>query len=270
MRLWEQYENPNWLARAARQQGLSGQTAGVFRDLSQSVHEFGRAQFASSYARGGFAATAFAPTTKDALLNPFKRTRSYGSKGHIKNLQKLAQLNPGDKGIQKALKSAEGSKGVFKGMAGRVAGFGLGAAFTVAPLFTTPGGLDEKLRATAASGASAVGWAAGAKVGTSIGAGVGSAILPGVGTAVGAVGGFVVGGLVGATGADQLVTAGFRFADHLVESERAKRNLNWINDSSAFQTRKAATMRQQSLQAMNRGMMSSRSVLGREAAFMHM
>jgi hypothetical protein len=204
------------------------------------------------------------------MLNPFKRSHSVGSRGHIENLERLAQMHPGDKDISKALNSAKSSSGIsLKGAAARIGGFGLGAAFTMAPLFTTPGGLDDKLRAVAGSGASAVGWAAGAKLGAASGAALGS-VIPGLGTAVGAVTGTVLGGLAGAIGAEQIVSFGFQQMDRLVEGERAKRHLNWVNESAAFRTRKSATMRQQSLQAMNRGMMASRSVLGREASFMHM
>ena len=54
-----------------------------------------------------------------------------------------------------------------------------------------------------------------------------------------------------------------------VEKERDLRKLNWVGNTDAFNTQRAHTMRQTSLQAMNSGMMSARSMLGREGVMLH-
>ena len=275
MRVMEDFANSSWLAKSAsRNTGIPGAIAGGFRDLSESVHEWGRGQFASSYARGGLARTAFGPSTGDILRSPFRKELTEGSPRHIANLKRLAKLDPENKNILKALKSAESSSGaassMLKRVGGKALGWGLAGAFALSPMFTTPGGVDKKLRATAGEIGATAGFAVGAKVGSVAGAAFAGAISGGILAPVG----FVVGGLLGGFAGDEIGRAvpriGFQFADKLVASERQKRHLNWVNDATAFRTRKAATMRQQSLSAMNRGMMASRSVLGREAAFAHM
>jgi hypothetical protein len=66
--------------------------------------------------------------------------------------------------------------------------------------------------------------------------------------------------------------AAYGFANRLVDNERRRRGIEWngwAGQTQVFNTQKAATMRQRSLEAMNRGMMNARSAMGREASFMH-
>jgi hypothetical protein len=244
-----------------------GPNPGIRGEMLWEGHEFARSYFPSSYARGGFATTAFAPTAKEAFVSPWRRTRKYGSPQHIANLRRMQAIEPNNKNITEAIQKAERGPGKV-GALKRAGRFGLGAAFVAVPMFTTPGGLEEKARATAGGVAGIVGWEIGSRAGMGIGAAAGSLLGP-VGTAIGAGAGYVAGGLAGAIGFDEGFQALSRIPDRMVERERARRNLNWRGDPTAFMTRAAHTMRQQSLQAMNRGQMSARSMLGREGVMLH-
>lgn len=88
----------------------------------------------------------------------------------------------------------------------------------------------------------------------------------------------VRGGLMAGT-AGALVTlgvagglyGGYKAVDYLAQRGAASRspNLEWGGLSKSMTTRKAATMRQRSLAQMNRGAMSARSLMGREAQYLH-
>jgi hypothetical protein len=244
-----------------------GANPGFRGKMNWRAHQAGRSLFPSSFARGGFAATAFAPTAGEAFVSPWRRTHQSGSPQHITNLRRMQAANPSNKRIAKALQRAE-SGPAKTGFFGGITGLGVRGAFAALPAFTTEGGVYEKGMAVAGGAAAVVGWDVGMKVGMGVGAAVGS-VVPFAGTAIGAG----VGALVGAFAGSMLAEEGFRAAaeipTRMVEETRKRRGLNWVGDTSAFNTQKAYTMRQQSLQAMNRGMMNSRSVLGREAMMIH-
>lgn len=252
------YQNPN--------------PTGGLRDLQWDVHKFGRNMFASNFARGGASNTLFAPTAGEAFRSAFQRTHKFGSPQHISNLEFMAQQSPRNPMYARALKKAKAGE-VQKSLGRRIAGgalkTGIGAAFVALPAFTTPGGIPEKTRAVVGGAASLLGWEAGSKVGMGIGAAAGSAILPGIGTAIGGALGYIGGGILGAMGVDEGVQALMKIPDNMVERERKRRHLDWVGNMDAFNTQSAATMRQMSLQAMNRGMATARSAMGREAVMFH-
>lgn len=61
----------------------------------------------------------------------------------------------------------------------------------------------------------------------------------------------------------------YKYSDVQIQAERERRKFTWSAHTAPFRTQKAATMRQQSLALMNRGAMSSRSLLGQEAVYVH-
>ncbi len=231
-----------------------------------NAHTFGRQQFAKSFARGGIASTMFAPTRTEMLLSPWRAKHAEGSAQYVNNLRKLQKLHPNNPGIGKALAATE--KGAARGIGRGLAGGALGAAMVVAPAFMENGPAEEKARAVTKGIGGLAGFAIGAKAGAGIGAAVGS-FVPLVGTAIGAAVGAIVGGIGGSIAGEEGTDFLTRIPDRMVERERAKRRLDWGNNSAAFQTQRAHTMRQQSLALMNRGQMSSRSLLGQEAMFVH-
>jgi hypothetical protein len=238
---------------------------GYLQQSMWNAHVFGRQQFAKSFARGGIASTMFAPTRKEMLLSPWRRKHSIGSTEHINNLRKLQKLHPENPGISKALASTQKgtSSSLIRGLGGGV----LGAAMIVAPAFTE-GPIQEKARAVTKGIGGMAGFAIGAKAGTGIGAAIGS-FVPVVGTAIGAVVGGIAGGIGGSFAGESATDYLTRIPDRMVDRERERRKLNWGQHTAAFQTQRAHTMRQQSLMLMNRGAMSSRSLLGQEAMFVH-
>lgn len=235
-----------------------------------NAHVFGRQQFAKSFARGGIASTMFAPTRKEMLLSPWRRKAAEGSAQYMSNLRKLQKLHPNSPGINKALASAEkaATKGAGRSILRGLGGGALGAAMVIAPAFTEDGPAHEKARAVTKGIGGLAGFAAGAKVGAGVGAVVGS-YVPVIGTAIGAAVGAIVGGIGGSMAGESATDFITRIPDRMVDRERARRSLNWGQHTAAFQTQRAYTMRQQSLALMNRGAMSSRSLLGQEAMFVH-
>lgn len=229
-------------------------------------HVFGRQQFAKNFARGGIASTMFAPTRKEMLLSPWRRKVAEGSPEYIRNLQKLKSLHGDNPGIRKALSAVE--KGSARGMGGALKGGALGAAMVVMPAFTAEGPIEERARAVTKGLGATAGWVVGAKAGMGIGAAIGS-FIPVVGTAIGTVVGAAVGAIGGSMVGEDATDFLTRIPDRMVARERERRKLNWGNNTAAFQTQRAVTMRQQSLMLMNRGAMSSRSLLGQEAMFVH-
>jgi hypothetical protein len=253
------------------------QNAGSMQGALWRSHVFGRQQFAKSYARGGMAATVFAPTRKEMLISPWRTKHDLGSSEYMARLQKLQKLHPNDLGIRKAIASGtKGKPAKFSGF-GTVGGMALGAYYIGEPALSTNGDSVDRIRAVGSGAASYVGWEVGSKVGgklgLGIGASVGSYIMPGIGTAIGAgVGGligYVGGGLVGAGVGEKAYSATLGIPDRMVQRERARRKLDWGGHTAAFQTQAAHTMRQQALALMNRGAMSSRSLMGQEAVFVH-
>jgi hypothetical protein len=242
-----------------------GANASFTQRVNFRVHTMARSAFASSFARGGgLAPTMFAPSVKEAFLTPWRTKHKIGSDAHIRNLEQMLARDPDSEGLKKAIKKA--SSGFSKlGMLGRIGGAGLMGAFIALPAFITPGSGAEKARAVVGGLA---GWTLGAKAGMGLGAAIGS-IVPGVGTAIGAVVGGLAGGIAGAIGFYEGFQALSRIPDRMVDRERARRKLDWVGDKRAFQTQRASTMRQQSMEMMNRGMMSARSMLGREGVMLH-
>lgn len=239
-------------------------------------HVWGRQQFAKSYARGGIASTMFAPTRKEMMLSPWRKKYMEGSKGYIARLDKLQKLHPNDPGIDAAIKAGKKARPARLGGFGTVGGFAFGAYYMAEPAFSTKGDAVDKARAVGTGAAGYVGWEVGSKVGLKAGAGIGATVgsyIPVVGTAigaaVGAIVGYVGGGLVGSGIGEKIHDTALAIPDRMVERERNRRKLNWGNNTAAFSTQRAATMRQQSLALMNRGAMSSRSLLGQEAVFVH-
>jgi hypothetical protein len=247
-------------------------------EFAADVNTFGKQYFASNFSRGGFAATAFAATPGEAFRSAFRNNVEYGGDIHLARMKAMAQADPsllesnawknqfrkvyganryGQRGFSKA---ASGFSGVL--------GKALPIGFFALPAFTTPGGLEEKARATLGGAASYIGWELGSKFGMGTGAAIGS-IIPGFGTAIGAGVGYIVGGFAGAIGFDEGTQALTRIPDAMVKRERERRRLDWVGSKNAFQTQSAATMRQQSMLAMSRGLMNARSALGREAVMMH-
>lgn len=236
--------------------------------LRWEAHTWGRQEFAKSFARGGFAATAFAPTAKEAFISPWRRKAAPGSQRYIENLEKLQKLYPQNMNIRGAAEAARSPvKAPKVGMG--LGGGALMGAMVLAPAFMTEGPIREKARAVTSGIGMFAGWEVGSKVGMATGAAIGTAVLPGVGTAIGAVVGYVAGGLTGSFAGEEVTDALTRVPDRMVERERSRRKFDWGMHTAAFQTQRAHTMRQQSLAAMNRGQMSARSLLGQEAVFIH-
>lgn len=241
---------------------------GFKQRFAQGAETWGKQNFASSFARGGVTSTIFAPTPAEAFKRGMSRTHKFGSSQHIANLNNLQAEFPQNKGIQRALEKATVGKSKMK-IASRIGGAALGVGFAAMPFFTTPGGVPEKTKAAAGGLASMAGFAVGSKIGMATGAAIGTAILPGIGTAIGAGIGWLAGGISGGMLAEEGLYGATGIADRMVDRERARRKLNWRGDTTAFMTQSAHTMRQQSLQAMNRGMMNARSMLGREGVMLH-
>lgn len=243
---------------------------GGLRDLSWDAHKMGRNLFASNFARGGFSRVMFARTGGEAFKSAFNTPYDIGSRQHVRNLEFMAAQNPDSRRIQNALNKARNpmKKSFARKALGGLGHAGMMGAFVALPAFTTEGGLPEKGRAVAGGLAGWAGFEIGSKAGAGIGAAIGS-VIPGIGTAIGGVVGFVGGGLLGAIGGEEGFGAIMSIPDTMVERERKRRNLNWVGNRDAFNTQSAATMRQMSLQAMNRGMATGRSALGREAIMFH-
>jgi len=245
---------------------------GLLSEAMFDAHVWGRQQFAKSYARGGVASTLFAPSRKEMILSPWRRKYSEGSPEYVNRLRKLEAVTTDPKakqGIQKAIAEAgSGKKSLLRKGFGGVVGAGLTAAMVVYPAVTEDGPLNEKARAATKGVGGLVGWSVGSREGMGIGAAVGSYLGP-IGAAVGLVVGYVAGGLIGSGAGEAAADSITRIPDRMVDRERARRKLEWGNNITAFRTERAHTMRQQSLALMNRGQMSSRSLMGREAVFIH-
>ena len=177
-------------------------------------------------------------------------------------------MHPNSPGVKKAIAATE--KGAARGVGRALFGGALGAAMVALPAFTEDGPIEERARAVTKGLGGWAGMAIGAKAGIGMGALIGSFVpIPVVGTAVGAAIGALAGGIGGAFAGEAATDALTRIPDRMVERERSRRGLDWGQHTAAFQTQRAHTMRQQSLSLMNRGAMSSRSLLGQEAMYVH-
>lgn len=247
---------------------------GFFQNLRYRAHVAGRAEFAKSFASGGFASMVYAPTRQQMITAPWRRRTPVGSEEYFRRLRQLQAL-PGNlesPGIKQAIRA--GARGAPRGTASKLLGLGLMGGLVAAPFFTTEGDIPERTRAaTVGAVGFFAGWHVGSKVGMGLGAAAGSFIPVlgqiGIGGAVGGAVGWLAGGIIGDIVAGSVAEAVTRIPDNLVESERRKRRLDWGAHSATFHTQRSHTMRQQSLQMMNRGMMSGRSLMGREAMFVH-
>jgi len=270
-------------------------TDGFLKQANWEVKHFGRTQFASNYARGGIAYTAFAPNLREAFTSPWKTTWSgyhtfpgtrIGSETHFKGLDALESQYGPSKNLTKARESLTTKKKPWKelsgwGKTGRVAfnqtsltGLGLAAgvgfvAHSGYSAYAAGGTKADVAKAMGAEMAGAAGSAIGLKIGASAGAFYGGLVGGAPGMAIGAGVGWLAGMMGGyGIGASAFMnTVGL--SEGLVDRHRSKRAFNWVGSTEAFDTQKSHTMRQQSLQLMNRGMMTARSALGREAVMLH-
>jgi hypothetical protein len=205
------------------------------------------------------------------LKGIFRRKVRAGSPEHMRRLRALAANVPGARpGVNKAIEkmTKTGAKRSVGGMLMKAAGPAATVGFAAHAAFTEEGTASDKVGAGLGMLAGGAGWMVGSKVGAGVGAAVGS-VVPVVGTAVGAAAGYLVGGMLGFTGVDAAVREVAGIPQRLVDREKSRRRLNWGTPNPAFYTRQASTMRQLSLQAMNRGHMTSRSALGQEGMFFH-
>jgi hypothetical protein len=130
-------------------------------------------------------------------------------------------------------------------------------------MLATQGGPKEKIKAGLMGLGDQAGFSIGGYLGKAVGARVGGAIAP-------AVGG-LAGGLIGGIAIGAAIEGGIAFGEHLQDLGSRNRlyGWKWAQNNPAFNTKRAATMRQQAMQQMNRGMMSSRNLLGQEAQMVH-
>lgn len=268
--------------------------AGRLNSVDDKFLTWGRNQFASNFAQGGIAAHAFSPGGR----RPWGSARHGGGR-YIQRLEAMKAAAPhlsakydkmigeardayGGRGYGRMVKDKKTGAMTYKGP-GRLSKIGgvvmpaAGAAFLAMPAFGE-GSVADKVTNITANAAAMVGWEVGTKVGrlagAKTGAAIGTAILPGLGTAAGAVvggvAGWLGGGLAGSIVGEESVHAWRSGLDHLATIGRRQRKWEgWYGDTSAFQTEKAVTMRQASLQMMNQGMMSARSGLGHEGIMVH-
>lgn len=139
------------------------------------------------------------------------------------------------------------------GGAGRLAGPAMGVAMIGMPWFGE-GTIKEKARGSAAGAFSFAGMYAGAAVGTA---------------AFGPFGG-IIGGIIGGIAGPEALHEMWDKADFIAaRGRRMRTQQGWYGDTAAFDTQKAVTMRQASLQMMNQGNMSARSGLGHEGVMIH-
>jgi len=235
--------------------------------IGSGLQEWGQSVFSRSYAQGGFSSYAFSPGGS----RPWAETH----RGSAEYFNRLEQMSGRAQGFSKERLTrtlAEERKLSAAGKIGtRKFGFG-GAAFNTAlvtlPAFFQEGGIKEKSQAVVGGAASAVGWTVGGKAGMTVGAAVGSSFTP-IGTAIGAAVGYLVGAIGGSLLAEKGTSKVFNFFDNQVAAGRKAKTFNWKEDTSAFNTKQAYTMRQASLQMMNQGLMTARSGLGQEGVMLH-
>lgn len=241
------------------------------RSSNQSFSKFGAGVFAKSYAHGGITSKMFPVEGVNLERTPvFRRGVRTWSPAYMRNLERM-QTHGGEIGesASKLLKNAPESAGQ-RMLGKRLAGGVFGGALAVGlPTLLTEGGVGERAAAAAGGVGGVVGWEAGWAGGAAAGGAIGSAV-PFIGTAAGAL----IGAVAGAFGGSYLGYEGFEKGIRntigaVAERGKRTRTSNWVQDTSAFSTRKAKTMRQASLQMMNSGMMTARSALGHEGTQLH-
>ena len=268
---------------------MSNPKATTGMNMGQKFNVMGQQMFAGNYAKGGMASYMFSPGGRRPGGLFFGGAAEGGSR-HIARLEKMRGSGLyNEKSIDKALEKAKnvhsggGPKKAWGelgkvGKVGRVGSKAMGVVGNVPAMALisgvamgamTEGSAGDKATAGVAGAVSMVGWEVGSKAGMAAGAAIGS-VVPVVGTAIGAVAGYIVSGLAGAWASEEGVHGIKGMMDKRVDlARKQKRASGWYGDTSAFDTQKAATMRQMSLQAMNSGMMSARSGLGHEGVMVH-
>jgi hypothetical protein len=174
------------------------------------------------------------------------------------------KMNTRTQGFQRWAQQLPATKGQSFRYAARGVGMapitGLAKGVKVAPMFAAVSMLvgEGPLGRRAMGGiGEAIGW----EVGMTAGAAIGTAVLPGIGTVIG--GGIgAIGGMMGGS------AIGHEIYD-IGAGKYNKRGLEFRGDMTAFMTKGAMTMRQQSVMAIQRSAMNTRSALGAEAKYMH-
>lgn len=245
-------------------------TNNFWQNTKNEYYQWGRNQFASSFASGGYAAAAFGPSPKSRMEAALGfNSVEVGSDTHIRRLRQMANLPGANKEklnatISKMEKMGVGKSSAMRSVAGGMLGLGLGAAFIAAPAIAEEGRSGAKIKAGIKGIGDQIGFSAGGYLGKVAGARLGGAIAP-------AVGG-LAGGIIGGIAVGAAIQGGIAFGEHLQDlgSRNRLHGWKWAQQNPAFNTQKAATMRQMAMQQMNRGMMSSRNLLGQEARMIHM
>jgi hypothetical protein len=255
---------PSWF------QNIPDKSTGNFwQNTKNEYYQWGRNTFASSFASGGYAAAAFGPTPKSRMQAALGMGEvKIGSPEHIRRLRQMSNL-PGantsklNNTISKMEKMGTAKKSAMRSVAGGLMGVGLGAAFIGAPMISAQGGPKEKVKAGAMGAGEQVGFGVGGYFGKALGARLGGVIAPAVGS--------LAGGIIGGMALSGAVEGGIAFGEHLQDlgSRNRLHGWKWAQNNPAFNNQRAATMRQQAMQQMNRGMMSSRNLLGQEAQMVH-
>ncbi|RLC11691.1 MAG: hypothetical protein DRI24_18435 [Deltaproteobacteria bacterium] len=270
----------SWYTKAGAQ-GVRGVGAAI-KDGFQAINAVGRAaqegsstwarsKYTANYARGGFSSVVFAPNRKEMLSSMFRSQLRENSPEHIRAMEKLAMERNVSKGavtkrMGNILEAKKGKLGA--GLGKRVFGGVLGGAYIGYAALSANGGAVKKIRGGVSATAETVGFAAGGKAGLALGAAAGSFAGP-LGSVVGGALGMIGGGLLGAAGFNMASEQMMDVLEGPAKREQRRRKVNWVHDNSAFMTQNAHTMRQTSLNAMNRGMTSARSMLGREGVMFH-
>ena len=155
------------------------------------------------------------------------------------------------------------------GFVGGVAGTAIGMKFGALPAFMALGayeGFQEGGITGAVGGAakSVAEWGIFRGATAALGAAFKGTAIGGVGSAIGTVG---LGPLALAAAAGY---GTYKAVQGLAEYGRTQRKMEFHGDMQAFQTRAAYTMRQRSVQEIQRSHTNGRTVLGNEASYMHL
>ena len=232
---------------------------------------WGRAQYMNNYAQGGIASHMFPHQdikARHGLRGALGMKTPVGSRAYKANLQSIIKHGSKEEVAAATKLLGKKSSSIVSKLGRAALGGAMGAAFLALPALTTEGSIGDKGKAVAGGAANWAGSVAGMKAGIVGGAAIGS-FVPVIGTAVGALAGGIAGFWYGGQGAEHLMGMGIDTFDRIAERGKRSRTSNWIGDMSAFQTQKAATMRQASLQMMNNGLMTARSALGNEGVMFH-
>lgn len=228
--------------------------------MNQGVGKWGASTFAKRYATGGYVSRVFPVEglkMKRGILGQAVRERSPAYMSNLRRMQAQGGKIGGAAGevLKKTTPLSAGQR-VMGGLGRGIFGTALVAGV---PAMLASGGTGERLKAAASGITSEIGWHVGGVIGHSVGG-----IFGPVGSAIGGIVGRVAGGFIGWAGGEVLDPV-----LKLAERSKRARTSNWVQDNSAFTTRKAMTMRQTSLQMMNTGMTTARSALGHEGVMFH-